>query len=467
MRQQALTLMLVIALGIAALVVDLFLTPSAHLPLLFSIPILVAAHRWPPGLVAITTAAALLTDLVAAIAHKAMFDTMALGLLALPAVGYLAVLFSARREQVETLAAELSATLQSIPDGIVVYDPQGKIVRMNRAADELLGLSSAERARPIIERTELMHIERPSGPPFQATENPAVRALRGETVRGEVLVLHPPTGKTLWVSASAGPVCDGEGNLLGAVLAITDITARHEIEEQREAFTRAVSHDLRQPLTVVLGQSQLLAQMLAREESEPIKKRSIEAIGASAERMGRMIQELVDAARLETGNVRPHPEPVDLRRYIWNAKERLGPERAQRLVLEGPGDLPRVLVDVDHLGRVLDNLLANAFKYSEPGAQVVVRLENRAPEVVTAVSDQGPGIPPQVLPKVFHRYYRGEMPGGRADGLGLGLYIVRGLVEANGGKVWVESRAGVGSTFFFSLPVVAISETAGQQVSGH
>jgi PAS domain S-box-containing protein len=234
------TLLLIGTAMVAAVIADVLLTPTSHLPLVFGIPILIAAHRWPPLSIAATTVIAILLSILAAGALGFPPDTTLFGLIALPFIGYLAILFSARRQAAEAAAAaaqeraaELAAALMSSPDGIIIYDPAGAIVRLNPAAERILGYSHADLERPFAERIAKLRIERPDGKPFPLAELPPTRALRGETVQGVVAAIHPPTGRTVWVSASAAPIRTPDGRLLGAVLGVVDIT------EQRELLSRS------------------------------------------------------------------------------------------------------------------------------------------------------------------------------------------------------------------------------------
>jgi signal transduction histidine kinase len=225
-------------------------------------------------------------------------------------------------------------------------------------------------------------------------------------------------------------------------------------EQDREEYVHMISHDLRSPLTVILGQAQLLRKALQRAGVDGREKSSAEAIGTSAQRMNTMIQDLVDRARLESGQLRLNLRPVDLASYLRELKERLaGTIDTERMHLEIPPGLPPVMADPDRLERILTNLLTNAYKYSNPGTPITVKLALRDREVVTTVMDRGPGILPEELPSLFQRYRRTQAGAKRAEGLGLGLYITKGLVEAHGGKIWVESEVGQGSSFSFTLPV--------------
>ena len=356
--------------------------------------------------------------------------------------------------EVQRRAAELDATITSVADGLVIYSPEGEIVRMNPAAQDILGYTKAIRQLPIAERLALLRMQLPDGRPLPVDESPPRRALRGETVRGMVAVVHPPTGRAVWLSVSAAPIRGPGAELAGAVVTFTDITREHELREQLEDVLRAVSHDLRNPLAVVQGQAQLLLRAFDKAGITGPERKSAEAILSSAQRMNRMIQDLVDAARQEAGLLKLEREPVDLPAAVRGVLERLAPGLdSARIRVVAPAGLPPVWADPNRLERILTNLLSNALKYSAPASEVTVTLSQRNGEVITSITDRGPGIPPEELPHLFERYYRGPAARAEPEGLGLGLYITRQLVEAHGGRIWAESQVGVGSTFSFSLPI--------------
>jgi signal transduction histidine kinase len=248
---------------------------------------------------------------------------------------------------------------------------------------------------------------------------------------------------------------------LGVALAarIRERTALAEekahLAEERQQYVHTVSHDLRAPLTVIMGQSQLLRNLLQRTNSDDRTLRGVDAIVTASQRMNVMIQDLVDSARQESGQLRLDICPTELRSYIADLLDRtrllLDPGRVK---VEVPADVPPVLADADRLERILVNLVSNAMKYSPPESAVLLSARREGGEVVISVADHGVGIPEEDIPRIFDRFYR--VSGGQgAEGLGLGLYITRTLVEAHGGRIWVRSRAGEGSTFSFTLPVAA------------
>jgi signal transduction histidine kinase len=227
---------------------------------------------------------------------------------------------------------------------------------------------------------------------------------------------------------------------------VVTIRRLREATEQREDLLRAVSHDLRNPLQIVVLQAQRLLALA--QEDRP--RRGAAGILVAARRMDRMLRDLADSARSEGGRLELDCRPVALRPFLGQLLEgSAGVLDATRVDNEIPEDLPEIHADPDRLDRILVNLVGNALKYS-PG-RVRIRAERIDGEVRVGVQDGGPGIAAADLPRLFERYYRGQRHEG--EGLGLGLFIVRKLVEAHGGRIGVESRPGAGSTFTFALPI--------------
>ncbi len=221
-------------------------------------------------------------------------------------------------------------------------------------------------------------------------------------------------------------------------------------ERQREDFIHTISHDLRAPLSVIRGGAQVVQRYINNSD---LVSKSAAAIATSADRMNTMIQDLVDSARLESGRPELRIQPVNLDTFILELLERTrGALEVGRIKVEVPAGLPAVAVDPDRLERILINLLSNALKYSPPETEVLIRSERIDHEVLTSVIDKGRGIAPEDLPHIFERFYQ-PSTGRAAGGLGLGLYITKSLVEAHGGRIWVKSELGKGTTFYFTLPM--------------
>ncbi len=262
-------------------------------------------------------------------------------------------------------------------------------------------------------------------------------------------------GHIRWLAALKVPIIEHDGSCTKVLLATHDITARKQAEEEQELFVHMVSHDLRVPLSIVLGHAQLLAEDIRQQADCQALSPSVIAIEQSARRMNVMIEDLVDIAREASGQLQLIRQAIDLREYLLLllARTRMILETA-RITLQIPDDVPPVSADADRLERIILNLLTNALKYSSPNTPVVINVRRDGDMVIVSVTNQGQGIPPEVQQHLFMRFYRagGEQ---RSEGIGLGLYITHMLVEAHGGRIWVESDMGKSSTFSFSLPVAA------------
>ncbi|MBI3979419.1 MAG: GAF domain-containing protein [Chloroflexi bacterium] len=252
---------------------------------------------------------------------------------------------------------------------------------------------------------------------------------------------------------------DDEVRLLQAVaertaLLVANVRLRAEAEHRAEEmaeFLHLIAHDVRQPLTIVRGQAQLLRRALDRGNQQHARS-SAETIDVATRRLEAMVGDLVDSARLEMGQFQFHREQIEVTAFISDLIPRLAAaldvDRV-RAVMTTP---VVACADPNRLERILGNLLSNALKYSDPATEVTVTVEERAGEALVTVADRGAGIAPADLPRLFERGFRAEHAASRAEGLGLGLYITRLLVEAHGGHIWVESELGQGSTFRFTLP---------------
>lgn len=368
-------------------------------------------------------------------------------------------------QSVEQWAASMDATITAIADGVIIYGPDAEITRINHAAEELFGYTPGMETLPYAERAADIQFASPDGRPVTRAALPPQRALQGETIQGMVLAFTRTDGQQRWLSVSAAPIPSPDGNILGAVATFSDITPLRELQQRLEDLLHIVSHDLRVPLTVIHGHMELLEDALRGHGINSEITLSTSTIDRNVYRMNLMIQDLVDMSRLESRQLTLTLEAVALQSYVPDLLARLQDILpVQRVVTDIAADLPPVRADYSRLERILLNLLTNAFKYSAPETPVRIHAFRQGDEIVITVSDQGRGIAPADLPHLFERFYRvgGER---KQEGLGLGLYITRVLVEAHGlptatgtakvgGRVWVESEVGKGSTFFFTLPIM-------------
>ncbi|MBC7977145.1 MAG: hypothetical protein H7138_19390 [Myxococcales bacterium] len=225
----------------------------------------------------------------------------------------------------------------------------------------------------------------------------------------------------------------------------------------RDDMLGIVAHDLRNPLGTIIMATELLQEMFA-DETAPGRKQ-IEMVRRASARMNRLIQDLLDVRRIESGGLALERRAEYVKPVVADAAEMLRPLAvAATLGLEDivADDLPPCYIDPARIQQVLSNLVGNAIKFTPKGGCVTIRAQRETEkEVRVAVSDTGPGIPPDQIPHIFGRFWQGK-PNDRR-GVGLGLAIVKGIVEAHEGRVWVESRPGAGSDFIFTMPVAQAS----------
>jgi PAS domain S-box-containing protein len=363
------------------------------------------------------------------------------------------LLINERRARVraEHKAAKLSALLQSIREGINVIDASGNIILRNQMERQISRVPD-EAAATILDYGNYRLLW-PNNTPVPVGQLPGNRLLRGETVADTEFVLEHSDGTCFNVICSGSVIRDEEGQLALGIIITRDITEMRQLEESREAFIRTVSHDLRNPLTVVSARSQLLQRRLAKHNLA-VEAEEAQVIYISARRMTQMIQEMFDSYRLESNNLKLNKNVIDFAAVVKDLISRIGfEEDLHRVQVEiAPGNY-RIYADEERLERVVTNLIANALKYSPNDRPVLVKLAADAHQITITVTDFGMGIEPQDLPKVFQRYYRSKSVK-EATGLGLGLYIVKLLVEAHHGKIAVESRVNEGSTFCVTLPLL-------------
>jgi PAS domain S-box-containing protein len=355
------------------------------------------------------------------------------------------------REEAEEQRARLQTVLNETPVGILVVDPATGTLFANAALQALFGrqlLPDAGRGQ------YLQLLRQPDGQPLELDDLPSSRALADKPVSSRELLLMRADGRLVPVLVNAAPVHGPAGEVRSVVVTVMDISAQRELERLREEYVGLVSHDLRNPLSNIALRVQLLERAL-RSKGLTRELAIAEALQQSARRMNGMIEELLESTRLESGRVELHREPMDLAHFLEGVLERdVPPDERERFTLEVSGPVPPVSVDAARLERVVVNLLGNALKYTPPRTPVTVRLASEGGRAVVSVKDAGPGLRPEEQAQLFEKYYR-TRSGRKAEGTGLGLYISRLIIGAHGGRIWVESTPGGGSTFSFTLPLEA------------
>ncbi|HEX2923309.1 MAG TPA: PAS domain S-box protein, partial [Chloroflexota bacterium] len=219
-------------------------------------------------------------------------------------------------------AEEFDATLWSIREGLIIYGPQLQVLRINSAAERIIGFSAEEwRRMSHPERVKSVHMENERGRPIPPDRTPLCRALKGETLTNYRMNIHRPDGKTLYLLVAASPIRQGKDKIIGAVANFTDVTQLVELVQLRDVLTSTIAHDIRQPLTTILGQAQMAERALSTNRTE-LAKHSAEAVVTSARRMNVMIQDLVDSVRMEAGRLTLNLKPIDLGEFLRELLQR-------------------------------------------------------------------------------------------------------------------------------------------------
>jgi two-component system phosphate regulon sensor histidine kinase PhoR len=329
---------------------------------------------------------------------------------------------------------------------------------MNAAFAALLGLDADG------EYAHLSHRDRghairhstPAGQPLAYEDRPLSRVLRGEVLVGEKAVdvlFHTLDGRKVLLNCTGAPVFDEDGQLIGAVLVMRDVTERRQIEREREAMVDVVTHDLKSPLATVKSAAQGAMRRLGPgdEGAADLLAKAVRGIS----QMATLVNDLQDAASLESPTFPLERTRCDLAQLCRRIAEEQSEASGRPVTLDLPPRPVWVEVDPARLSQVIRNLLSNALKYSRNGTAVTLAIRRARDEVRVSVRDEGPGIPDAAQPHLFARYYRvpeTRVLHGAAKGVGLGLYISRRLVELHGGHIHVTSAVGAGSTFTFTLP---------------
>jgi signal transduction histidine kinase len=233
---------------------------------------------------------------------------------------------------------------------------------------------------------------------------------------------------------------------------VRDITRFREAEELKSTFVSVVSHELKTPVALIKG----YVSTLRREDAtwdRDIVQDSLAVIEEEADRLTDLIENLLDASRLQAGALSINLSDVDLSNMTRRIAERFQTqENRHSITVSFPPSFPVILADEDRLAQVLSNLISNAIKYSPSGGEITIRGQIHPQQVVICVSDQGPGIAAGDIPYIFDRFYRAQEASRTTKGAGLGLYLARAVVEAHGGRIWVDSKSGEGARICFSLP---------------
>jgi PAS domain S-box-containing protein len=366
------------------------------------------------------------------------------------------------RRRVEAAHADLLATLETVPAALMIFNPDGSVRLRNRAATDVFGIEpqGVELRRNYWSRFKRVGKD---GSLIQQDQWISNRALRGEQVFNQELEIHHPDGRVFPILASGAPLRNDLNHITGAVVAFADISQLREVDRLKDEFVSIVSHELRTPLTSIRGSVQLVLDDAGSVPDEEHRQLLQIALN-NCERLVRIINDILDVAKIESGNITLHKRPCQVAEIIRQSIQVVqGPADAAKVIIDVAlvASMPPVLVDLDRIVQALVNLLSNAVKFAPPGSTVKVSALHTEQTVTISVSDQGEGIAPENIARLFQKFQQVDSSSSRRKGgTGLGLAITKALVEQHGGRVYVDSELKKGTRFSFSLPMAPAASAA-------
>lgn len=344
----------------------------------------------------------------------------------------------------------LDAVVESAADGIFILDKNRRFTRFNRACSQMTGL----RSENVLGR---WHDE-----VIQFASKEVGTSLEQEMERGWPFIEHSTLyiegellnrdGSTLSVGISYAPVISDDEELLSIVGNIRDVTRFREAEEIKDTFISVITHELRTPVALIKGYVGTLRRRDAQWDPDIVRD-SLEVIEEEADHLAGLIDDMLDASRLQAGALELNLGEVALDEVAQRLVERFRTQSENHnFELDFSDDFPSVQGDESRLNQVLSNLLSNAVKFSEKGTTISVQGRVRQTDIVICVQDEGPGIAPQDSSHIFERFYRSRETEDKKPGTGLGLYLAKAVVDAHGGRIWVDEGVKEGARICFSLP---------------
>ncbi|MDN4592584.1 ATP-binding protein [Polycladomyces subterraneus] len=334
---------------------------------------------------------------------------------------------------------KLESVLANMSDGVLAFDREGKTIVSNQPAEEMLG-KPIPLGQPI---NDVLPLSDPITLPLEEERVTYLEMNAGDTEELQIIKI------------TLTPIQRSGQKMVGLIAVLQDVTEEEKLDRRRKEFVANVSHELRTPLTTIKSYLEALDEGAINEPE--LAKRFLSVTLQEADRMARLIQDLLHLSRLDAKQTRFNKKPTDLRRMLEKVVERFSVPCQQKeinLKLHVIEPLPRVYVDRDQMDQVMDNLLSNAVKYTPEGGTITVRARRRSDgSAEVSVSDTGIGIPKKDLARIFERFYRVDKARSRSmGGTGLGLSIAKEIVQAHGGQIGIDSEYQRGTTVYFSLP---------------
>jgi NtrC-family two-component system sensor histidine kinase KinB len=385
-------------------------------------------------------------------------------------IGQLAKAFNAMSERLRESYRRLalqnerdSTLLESLTEGLIAIDEHTNIVLINDQAVQLLDLKDKESVTNLpFNHAVVTYDEKDQA--VAAIQTPAVSALQTSQVTNGVFGYRKQNKAKILLNISASPFIL-EGKVAGAIMIIRDVTKEKEVDRMKTEFISLASHQLRTPLSAIRWFTEMLLNGDGGELNQEQKEFAQNAYD-STERMIQLVNGLLNISRIESGRIIVDPHPTDLHELvngIINDLKAKTEEKQQTLIVSAHQDLPKVMLDPHLIGQVYMNLLTNAIKYTPKNGEITVFISKKDNQIVSQVTDNGYGIPKDQQGKMFQKFFRAtNIAKFETDGTGLGMYLVKAIIESSGGKIWFESEEGKGTTFWFTLPMSGMQAREGE-----
>jgi PAS domain S-box-containing protein len=361
------------------------------------------------------------------------------------------VRFALRARSLVKEQGRFAAIFQHSTDGILTVDTALRILDFNPVMEQLTGWNESEVLGQFY--FKVLRPKDRQGKDLGLQDSPILQAFAGQTVVNRDMILTTRDGERFDAHVTASCVRSAKGEPTNGILTVRDITREREQEEQRSTFVSVISHELQTPIAIIKGYASTLARADAQFEPKILRSR-LAAIEEEADRLNKLVGNLLYASRIQANGLQMDVASLDLEPLVQKVVRRLSAKSpGVSITIDFPENLPAVMADRERIEEVLQNLLDNAIKYSPK--ERVIKISGRATgeETIISVSDAGMGISLRDQEQIFNRFHRVGDPMTRSTpGAGLGLYICRVIVEAHGGRIWVESTLRQGSVFSFSLP---------------
>jgi PAS domain S-box-containing protein len=359
--------------------------------------------------------------------------------------------FAFRSHSLAKEQERLAAIFQNSTDGILTVDNALRIIDFNPAMERLTGWHKNE----VLGRFyfKVLCPQDRYGNDLGLEDSAILQVFAGQQVINREMIICARDGQRFTVAITASCVRSVRGEPINGILNVRDLTRERQQEEQRSTFISVISHELKTPISIIKGYASTLARKDAQFDAQGLQSRLM-AIEEEVDRLDKLVGNLLYASRIQANGLQMDITPLDLEHLIRSVLRRLKAKAPDvRITLSIPERLPTVMADRDRIEEVLQNLLDNAIKYSPRHPEISVSCFSTGEEVIVSIKDSGMGISVREQEQIFERFQRvGEPQSRSTPGAGLGLYIARAIIEAHGGRIWVESTLREGSTFSFSLP---------------